>query len=105
MRVISIYCLRDDPDWLVFDIDLAIEHLSNVTPADMDCCGVFAIEDSIMKTLDYWREDPRGIHSLAWRKPEEEGRVSFNRILLNGQDLMCGDYKGAPVKRLWPDPA
>ena len=94
----SIYVLRADPDWAIFDRQIAnsplFEHEGPpIAPLDeYDCAGVFEVEGAAF----WWHQD--GSCRLG----------VLDEWMLSAQSVLCGDFTDkdsgntASITKLWP---
>ena len=98
----SIYALRADPDWAIFDQEIAtssplFEHERPhppIAPLDeYDCAGVFEVEGA-----EFWWKPETGSCCLG----------VLDEWMLNAQSVLCGDFTDkdsgntARITQLWP---
>lgn len=90
--IFSIYLLRADPDFAIFDREIGNPEIGY--PDDYDCAGVFEVE---VGASVYWRQDG----SCVLGDFDDEWR-------LNAQSVLCGDFTDkdssntAKITQLWP---
>ena len=97
--IFSIYQLRDDPDWCIFDREL--DNPSIGESNEYDCAGVFEVEagaDIVVMISPWIPENPGPTFALlkldAWR--------------LTAGAIRCGDFtdkdsgQTAQITQLWP---
>ena len=90
--IFSIYLLRADPDFAIFDREIGNPEIGY--PNDYDCAGVFEVE---VGASVYWRQDGS---CVLGDFDDEWG--------LNAQSVLCGDFTDkdsgntAKITQLWP---
>ena len=93
--IFSVYVLRDDVDYAVFDHELP--HLTIGTLEDYDCAGVFQVDAPAR----------RWFGSLEGPNPHGAAVGVIDEWMLDAQALLFGDFRDqragvdAPVKMLW----
>ena len=100
-RVIAIYVLREDPDYAIFDVELANPPVGD--PEDYDCQAAFEVN-----------VDQDGQPDFAWEHLDPRNPKAGYAILLRpdscrlgAQQMLCNDFQDAgsgvelPVRVLW----
>ena len=94
--IFSVYVLREDPDYAIFDTQLGNPPLVGSESSDYDCAAVFECEDNRARIVTDAEKGPfvGVISERPWR--------------LFPPALLCGDFTDrevnidAPIKCLWP---
>ena len=89
--VFSVYVLRDDPDYAIFDVQLYNPPVGE--RHEYDCAAVFDLQ----KGAFFWQQDGSCIIGVIddWR--------------LHARQVLCSEFTDrdsgvtVPIKRLWPD--
>ena len=93
MLTFSIYALRDDPDFTIFDRELA--HPPVGEPHEYDCVGVFQVEGAEIM----WQRYPITLGCKL---------VAIDEWQLGAQSILCHDWTDrdsgntAGLTQLWP---
>ena len=88
----SVYVLRDDPDYAIFDVELLDPRSGH--RIECDCAGVFEVEEGAQFV---WNNTERGC-----------GLMVVDEWVVFPQQILLGDFKDpdtgnvAPIVRLWP---
>ena len=93
--IFSVYVLRNDPDYCVFDVEVGDPPVGQ--RHEYDCAGVFEVDGAVF--------DLQGF-AFAYT---DNGCILgvIDDWKLNAQAVLCGDFTDAatkntaPIKRLW----
>ena len=90
----AILALRNDPDYLIFDVEACNPPVG--TRGEYDCIGVYRVSDP--RAVFYWVND----------KPSACVFGVVDAWKVNAQQVACGEYgdQNHPIsiEQLWPTP-